>query len=418
MASRPYLNHRGKELLAIFRDGRGDAKTLSALRAELVYRNTPSMRDLRIQVDEALARLEAAPAIPSATRSAVGRQLQPELSLDTSGSALPDSGTPSRSSKSVSVPPKWRIPLMAMDGRSNWGTRGKVGSIRPCGAISGVPSRWTFPDKRDFEIEVSKNATRLERFVAALRALVKDMRRRGSGMRTVTLERGEAVPLDGRERGYRFPYDGDAELFEGAKVTVAIGNRTCDGRIVSVSTQWLVVSFDEDLGPNIRTCVLRIDNTAMIDAMADRLDKVRSGEAKLNLMLADDVLDNREAQAVSNGTKNSPKTDRKLNAQQKEFVEHAIANTVTYLWGPPGTGKTRSLSTLNELMFDASKRVLICSNTNQAVDQVLINLCRMLTIAHPALDDGRVMRIGKTEDIPSEFTEFVTSRRHRAPEVG
>ncbi len=228
-------------------------------------------------------------------------------------------------------------------------------------------------------------------------------------MRTVTLEHGEAVPLDGRERGYRFPYDGDAELFEGAKVTIAIGNRTCDGRIVSVSTQWLVVSFDEDLGPTIRTCVLRIDNTAMIDAMADRLDKVRSGEAKLNLTLADDVLDNREAQAVSSGAKHSPKTDRQLNTPQKEFVEHAIANAVTYLWGPPGTGKTRSLSSLNELLFDAGKRVLICSNTNQAVDQVLINLCRTLTIAHPALDDGRVMRIGKTEGIPSEFTEFVTS---------
>lgn len=408
MASRPYLNHRGKELLAIFSNGKDNAEILSALRAELVYRNTPSMRDLRIQVDEALARLEAAPALPSAPRPAHGRQLQPELPLDTRGSALPDAMPPG-SSKSV-VSPHASPDSADSDGidASVGQARGTVGSIRPCGAINGVPSRWTFPDKRDFEIEIGKNATRVERFVAALRALVKDMRRRGSGMRTVTLEHGEAVPLDGRERGYRFPYDGDAELFEGAKVTIAIGNRTCDGRIVSVSTQWLIVSFDEDLGPTIRTCVLRIDNTAMIDAMADRLDKVRSGEAKLNLTLADDVLDNREAQAASSGAKHSPKTDRKLNTQQKEFVEHAIANAVTYLWGPPGTGKTRSLSSLNELLFDAGKRVLICSNTNQAVDQVLINLCRTLTTAHPALNDGRVMRIGKTEGIPSEFTEFVT----------
>src|SRR5258708_34185159 len=103
MASRPYLNHRGRELLAIFRDGKEDAKTLTVVRAELVYRNTPSMRDLRTQVDEALARLEAAPAIPSATRSAVGRHLQPELPLDNWGSALPEEhATPPRSSKSVS----------------------------------------------------------------------------------------------------------------------------------------------------------------------------------------------------------------------------------------------------------------------------------------------------------------------------
>ena len=349
--------------------------------------------------------------MPSATRPTLGGQPQPELPLDTGRALPPDRrGTPFRPSKSAVT--RHELPSSAADGDRTddpigaiWG---KVGSIRPCGAISGVPSRWTFPDKRDFEIEVGKNATRVEKFVAALRALVKDMRRRGSGMRTVTLEHGEAVALDGRERGYRFPYDGDAELFEGAKVTIAIGNRTCDGRIVSVSSQWLVVSFDEDLGPIIGTCVLRIDNTAMIDALADRLDKVRSGEAKLNLSLADDVLDNREAQISATTIKNPAKSAHKLNVQQLAFVEQSIANPVTYLWGPPGTGKTRSLSTLNEFLFDAGKRVLICSNTNQAVDQVLQNLCRTLTTTHPALDNGRVLRIGKTDGIAPEFREFVT----------
>ena len=410
MASRPYLNFRGQELLAIFKNSGDDAVILNVLRAELVHRTTPSMRDLRTQVDEVLARLAKGGAATPATHPTTDSQRQPDLPLDIGKSTPPDGRRiPLGSPKSVA--PGHMLPN-SRDGDAvdepTGVNRGKVGSIRPCGAISGVPSRWTFPDKRDFELEVRKDASRVERFVAALRALVKDMRRRGSGMRTVTLEHGEAIPLDGRERGYRFPYDGDAELFEGAKVTIAIGNRTCDGRIVSVSAQWLVVSFEDDLGTTIRTCILRIDNTAMIDALADRLDKVSSGEAKLNLTLADDVLDNREAEAPSNGTRNPPKTDHELNAQQKEFVERAIGNAVTYLWGPPGTGKTRSLSTLNELLFDAGKRLLICSNTNQAVDQVLINLCKTLTITHPALDDGRVLRIGRTEGIPPEFTEFVT----------
>ncbi|HUC11696.1 MAG TPA: AAA domain-containing protein [Stellaceae bacterium] len=295
--------------------------------------------------------------------------------------------------------------------------RGKVGSIRPCGAISGVPSRWTFPEKPDFELELGKNPTRVERFVAALRALVKDMRRRGSGMRTVTLEYGKAIPLDGRQRGYRFPYDGDAELFEGAKVTIAIGNRSCDGRIVSVSSQWLVVSFDEDLGATIGTCVLRIDNTAMIDALADRLDKIRSGEAKLNLTLADDVLDNREAQVASRAVRNSPKSDPQLNAQQKEFVEHAIINAVTYLWGPPGTGKTRTLSTLNELLFDAQKRIFICSNTNQAVDQVLIKPLQDAHNRSPGLRRRQSASDRQDGGHPAGIHGIRDPRRHRAKEI-
>ena len=47
--------------------------------------------------------------------------------------------------------------------------RGRISSIRPCGALPGVPSRWTFPEKREFELEVGKNATRIETFIAALR---------------------------------------------------------------------------------------------------------------------------------------------------------------------------------------------------------------------------------------------------------
>lgn len=51
---------------------------------------------------------------------------------------------------------------------------------------------------------------------------------------------------------------------------------------------------------------------------------------------------------------------------------------------------------------------MICSNTNQAVDQVLLNLCKTLTTTHPALDNGRVLRIGKTDGIPAELRAFVT----------
>lgn len=268
MASRPYFNHGGQDLLAAFEAGRDDPHALEALRAELARRKTPQMRDLRVQVDQALAAIKKALADQPPRRSSVSRPHQPELPLAPDSFLGPD--TPAVSSKGKTKRREQSDPAEAVRiDDIEESIRRNVGSIRPCGAIPGVPSRRTFPDKRDFEIDVGTHATRVEKFVAALRALVKDMRRRGSGMRTVTLEHGEAVALDGRERGYRFPYDGDAELFEGAKVTIAIGNRNCDGRIVSVSSQWLVVSFDEDLGPRIATCVLRIDNTAMIEALAE-----------------------------------------------------------------------------------------------------------------------------------------------------
>jgi len=282
------------------------------------------------------------------------------------------------------------------------------GMIRPCGRLYDVPSRWTPQVQREIELELPKNASRIEKFISALRALVKDMRRRNAGMRTITLQQGEAIELDGSEHGYRFPYDGDADLFEGAKVSIVIGTRTSEGRIVSVGTGSLIISLDDDLGPFISACVLRIDNTAMIDALADRLGKVKSGESRINLSIADDVLDNSEVFSSSRYSPTDHMDSSSLNAEQKEAVHHILAETITYIWGPPGTGKTHTLGFINQLLFAAGKRILICSNTNQAVNQVLKKLCETFGLKHQGLVDGKILRIGTSDGIPQQFHEYVT----------
>ena len=163
MATRPYFKHRGEELLTLFRDCMEDKKILADILGELAYRETRSMRDLRIQVVEALARFEADHAPPPLPNLARGRQVQPELPLNAAAS-LPSKGRAAQSPNSAG-----RDGVGDQIGR----VKGKLGSIRPCGAIKGVPSRWTFPDKRDFEIGVGENPTRLEHLSPLLGRLSK-----------------------------------------------------------------------------------------------------------------------------------------------------------------------------------------------------------------------------------------------------
>jgi len=100
----------------------------------------------------------------------------------------------------------------------------------------------------------------------------------------------------------------------------------------------------------------------------------------------------------------------KGNEEQKRAIGLALANEVTYLWGPPGTGKTTTLSLLIKELFERSKRVLICSNTNQAVDQVLLTLCKELRSDHPAMQKGQIVRLGRIADdeLRDNYSEFVT----------
>jgi energy-coupling factor transporter ATP-binding protein EcfA2/ribosomal protein L37AE/L43A len=411
MISRPYIDFTGQALRKLYQESLENEPVLAALSVELNHRNVPSMRKLRTEVETTLR--QARRCIPGSHGNdppVPGLECQPRKTEVTPGGEDPPAADSPYFVGPIVIDPENEVDDDVEGEGENLGARSSVphSSIRACGALRDVPNRWTRPMRRDIELGLSPKASRVDRFIAALRALVKDMRRKGTGVRTVNLQNGEAIELDGLEQVYRFPYDGDAELFEGAKVTISVGSRTCDGSIASISSQWLIISLEEDFGKTITFCVLRIDNTAMLDALADRLEKARTGETRLNSSIAEEVLDNSGESAVwSVGDHNLP-SFLELNPRQQYAVNHMIANRVTYLWGPPGTGKTQTLAVFNQLLYEESKRVLLCSNTNQAVDQVLKKLCETFGTEHPALVDGKVLRIGKAEGIPDRFADYVT----------
>ena len=64
-----------------------------------------------------------------------------------------------------------------------------------------------------------------------------------------------------------------------------------------------------------------------------------------------------------------------LNSKQKEIINKAfIANDIFLIHGPPGTGKTTTLSHLIKTFFKDSKKVLVTAPSNTAVDNILEKL--------------------------------------------
>jgi hypothetical protein len=278
------------------------------------------------------------------------------------------------------------------------------GHIRRPGRWPDVPPKWTPEAKTDLSPNWSSDDPLLRRYEAALRALISELRRKNRGSQQVSLEDGRRTAIEGETAAYRFAWNGDIDLFEGAKVSVVADAARTSGRIVALSSQFLVISIDEDLGPTIKSCVLTIDNTAMLEALADRLKEIRDGQTEgFNTAIAEDTILNREAESALGEVPEQHLS--KLNELQREAVRRASGNAVSYLWGPPGTGKTLTLTSVSRYLFSADERVLIASNTNQAVDQVLAKLAEGLIEAAggdwakaPPLYDGRIVRVGKLVD--------------------
>lgn len=85
-----------------------------------------------------------------------------------------------------------------------------------------------------------------------------------------------------------------------------------------------------------------------------------------------------------------------LNASQRRAVEQCCQSDLAFVWGPPGTGKTRTLGHVVTELLHHGYRVLVTSTTNAAVDQALAKLAE-LPEARPYLDQGQVVRLGQVQ---------------------
>ena len=290
----------------------------------------------------------------------------------------------------------------------------RAGRMRAPGSLPDVPAKWTPEPKKDFVPTWRWEDPPLKRYEGALRALIDELRKRIKIGQQIQLQDGYRVTIDGEDPTYQFVWAGDEDLFEGANVKAIADGRLAGGRLVSITPQQLVVALDDDFGPSISQCTLFVDNTAMLEALANRLKDIADKKPALfNLDLAEDAVANRSEEVPV--AEVSPEFLNELLPLQAMAVKMAASNRVTYLWGPPGTGKTRALSALVRYFSAAERKILIASNTNQAVDQVLRQLCDALTDnlrVSPKqielLEQGKVVRVGKKSDELEQYRKFVT----------
>jgi predicted nucleic acid-binding Zn-ribbon protein len=397
---RPYFQASIKGLEALFEQHADDTGLLAALLDELEQRKTPKAISLKDRVVKRLAAEKAgADASNVAPTARPEGPRQPKLLLDTTMSATRE------------VPPDSSVNNHgAADDRGPGNApKRETSRIRKPGRLTDVPDARPSFTSNKIDLKLSADAPLIQRYIKSLEFLVADMRRKNSGMRMVTVTNGRRIAVDAGGYGYQFVFDGDESLFEGAAIVAEVAGRSCEGQIASVAENRITISLREDLGGEIEFCILRIDNTAMIEALRKRLEEISKGQVtNFNSDIASAVINNTGDERPA--TTLDPDKIGLLRPSQAEAASKALSNDIFYLWGPPGTGKTVTLSRVSDLLFDAGKKILICSNTNQAVDQVLYKLCEELKCKPQptAMEAGQIVRIGKIGDDLTAYHAYVT----------
>jgi hypothetical protein len=276
----------------------------------------------------------------------------------------------------------------------------------------GLPAPWGRPLKGDTQLSVAPDSDLPILYAAALSALISEMKKPDSknGNKRYELEKG--IRAQGNAGGviYEFIFVEEANLFDDAKVEMEVLGRRVPATIISISDGRIRLSTNADLGAIIHRAVLLVDDTALLEALREKVEQVGKGELTLNRAIADAVVGRVNHPADPAPIRQADWNTKLIpNKAQVAAVQKALTASIAYIWGPPGTGKTFVLGEVVRSAFDEGKRVLICSNTNRAVDQILLRICEHLTQEHPAMKDGRIVRLGKvTLDKLGPFEQFVT----------
>lgn len=420
MSKRPYIQYSASSIKELIDSQPKDAKVLRDVIHEIKFRKKAkaSLAAHLSKAQNLLKQLETGaasgaqskpkPSTPTTTKKQINRKTKssprvvdtPEFSVDPEGDE-----TPERPPQSPQI-------------------LGKLGTIRKASSqLKKLPSVYSKELEETFEVRGLEEAnTNAEVYLACLGGLIWEIRRGNNFAKTVHLVNGKKETSLSGEFGfiYAFQFDADEDFFEGARIDFKSGERKSKGSVISLlggERKTLVISLDEDFGSSIKQCSISQDEAALLETLQKRFeielgrsDKKSGSPVGMNTDLADLVVSGESEELI--GTDISSKFFQGLNGGQRSFVEKAIRHSVSFLWGPPGTGKTQTLGALVSGFYAKDERTLICSNTNQAVDQVLLKLARNLREQGRLgdLEDGKIVRVGRISqpELVEEFADYVT----------
>jgi superfamily I DNA and/or RNA helicase len=223
---------------------------------------------------------------------------------------------------------------------------------------------------------------------AALNKELEIARRASSGERANDVKDGVQTRKKGNSFVYEFEELTGYPPDEGVQVSFTVGEKTSKGRYLGEINSKFVFEFDDDLGANIALGAVVGDPLFLLEKQISIL----SADGPFESQVALSSIGLAEYLNVDSLSPNKSFMDG-LNQLQSDALEVVAKNSVTYIWGPPGTGKTTTMGSIVAALASLGQKVLLVSNTNLGIDTALERcLDRFSDVKE--LSGGEMLRLG------------------------
>lgn len=226
-----------------------------------------------------------------------------------------------------------------------------------------------------------------------------------NGQSSILLYAGQKLETRTSEYCYRFQVEYLPVLPPDTPCKLFVGQLQFDVTVVSVEESALTVASTAKLPDTIGKARLDTGATILMERLIQRIEHIadEKNEIGKHLIPLDDQL-------LPQGTVYPFKHlcsgqdiifPQENRPAQNKAIQSALTNDVTYIWGPPGTGKTTVIGQIIDELYKHDRSVLLVSHTNTAVDGAIKKADKSYTNAHGESESTYpILRFGTSSDLP------------------
>lgn len=239
----------------------------------------------------------------------------------------------------------------------------------------------------------------LAEFREALRDEIKKIEK--SGQSSTLLRGGRRIESNGSDFWYRFQVDYLPSVPSDAPCNLIAGKNKYNVTVVSFDESEIILASSVELPDAIAQARLENGATVLMERLIKRIEdnaeKENAAGARMLPQYCEGGIEG--FKTIEPDLIVTPV--EQMNEGQNDAVNSSLRNDITYIWGPPGTGKTTVIGRIIQELYNQNRNVLVVSHTNTAVDGAIEK------VASLRREDGScpVLRIGISQKkLPEEVT--------------
>ncbi|MEK4824141.1 DNA helicase [Niallia circulans] len=183
----------------------------------------------------------------------------------------------------------------------------------------------------------------------------------------------------------------------GSNVMIHWGSQAVRGRVLSADGKSLLIILEKAIGEDVSEAYLSHDPWELLEQLQIRFDTIKKNKRKLSRIV--------KLMQPSEETKHP---SEQLKNHVHELSLRCKYNPVSFVWGPPGTGKTYTLARVALQRYWKGKRILLLAQSNQAVDVLLTEITTTIK-EKDRFKIGDILRYGGNSNNASLEQEKITT---------